>query len=78
MRPCVTLHMCNYSSSQRYAYMLGGGRLEASSRSCSTWVAVGDVTSASQLPSPHGHSSQHPPGLSPADLVRSVNKKVNY
>ncbi|CAB0016703.1 unnamed protein product [Nesidiocoris tenuis] len=68
------------SRTQRYSYMTGDGRLEASSRSCSTWVAVGDVTSASQLPSPHGHPSNPHPSLSPADLVRSVNKKVrqNY
>ncbi|CAB0016697.1 unnamed protein product [Nesidiocoris tenuis] len=63
------------SRTQRYSYMTGDGRLEASSRSCSTWVAVGDVTSASQLPSPHGHPSNPHPSLSPADLVRSVNKK---
>ncbi|KAF6200276.1 hypothetical protein GE061_006579 [Apolygus lucorum] len=68
------------SRTQRYSYMAGDNRLEASSRSCSTWVAVGDVTSASQLPSPHGHPSNPHPGLTPADLVRSVNKKVrqNY
>nr|XP_014272108.2 uncharacterized protein LOC106678222 [Halyomorpha halys] len=63
------------SSAQHYSYMIGG-RLEASSRSVSTWVAVGDP--ASQLPSPHGPSA--PVCLTPADLVRSVNKKVrqNY
>lgn len=62
--------------------------LDHASRSCSTWVAVGDVASTSQLPSPHGGSEQptlttpHPPTIpfTAADLVRSVNKKVrqNY
>ncbi|XP_055307670.1 uncharacterized protein LOC129571836 [Sitodiplosis mosellana] len=37
----------------RYGYMKDSARL---SRSCSTWVAVGELdTSTSQLPSPHGH-----------------------
>ncbi|XP_075222387.1 uncharacterized protein LOC142325022 [Lycorma delicatula] len=69
-------------------------RLEHASRSCSTWVAVGDVASTSQLPSPHGGQSQSttcttsttqqttppPPSFTAADLIRSVNKKVrqNY
>lgn len=44
-------------------------RLE--SRSCSTWVAVGDI---SQLPSPQ--ASEAPAALTAADLVRSVSKKV--
>nr|CAD7439900.1 unnamed protein product [Timema bartmani] len=55
------------------------------SRSCSTWVAVGDVASTSQLPSPHGGQSSTapvnaPPAFTAADLIRSVNKKVrqNY
>ncbi|KAL1115963.1 hypothetical protein AAG570_005458 [Ranatra chinensis] len=66
---------------QRYGYVVGGGRLEAASRSCSTWVAVGDA--ASQLPSPHPHHlplAPPQPAFTPADLVRSVNKKVrqNY
>uniref|UniRef100_T1J1C1 Uncharacterized protein n=1 Tax=Strigamia maritima TaxID=126957 RepID=T1J1C1_STRMM len=52
-------------------------RLEYASRSCSTWVAVGDMSSTSQLPSPNGP----PPGgvtptITAVDLVRSVNKKV--
>lgn len=57
-------------------------RLEHASRSCSTWVAVGDVTSTSQLPSPHGgHTTSNtpappPPAITAADLIRSVNKKV--
>ncbi|KAJ8667089.1 hypothetical protein QAD02_008751 [Eretmocerus hayati] len=33
--------------------LLEQARLEHASRSCSTWVAVGDVASNSQLPSPH-------------------------
>lgn len=41
------------NSIQRCGYMLDA-RLDHTSRSCSTWVAVGDVASSSQLPSPHG------------------------
>jgi len=63
------------------------GRLDANSRSLSTWVAVGDVEeSNSQLPSPHVElnkgfpSADHNTHFTPADLIRSVNKKVrqNY
>ena len=74
------------SSCQRSAYLLQQNmRLDNASRSCSTWVAVGDVSSTSQLPSPHAiatvpvsQDSRSPcgPSFSPADLVRSVNKKV--
>jgi len=49
------------------------------SRSCSTWVAVGDVSSTSQLPSPQGRTHLGPNGgssFTPADLIRSVNKKI--
>lgn len=48
--------------------------LGAASRSCSTWVAVG----GSQLPSPQ-RGAPAPP-LAPADILRTVNKKVrqNY
>ncbi|XP_049790299.1 uncharacterized protein LOC126195714 [Schistocerca nitens] len=55
-------------------------RLEPASRSCSTWVAVGDVASTSQLPSPHGAPPPPVPAFTAADLIRSVNKKVrqNY
>ncbi|CAN7938374.1 unnamed protein product [Ixodes hexagonus] len=59
------------------------GRLDYASRSCSTWVAVGDVSSTSQLPSPQGLPASTnatggdvSPGFTAADLVRSVNKKV--
>lgn len=59
------------------------GRLDYASRSCSTWVAVGDVSSTSQLPSPQGlpaptnaTGGDASPGFTAADLVRSVNKKV--
>lgn len=61
-------------------------KLDNASRSCSTWVAVGDIPSTSQLPSPHGGAvpsavltSNTPacgPSFTPADLIRSVNKKV--
>lgn len=79
------------NSLQRCGYMLDNPRLEQASRSCSTWVAVGELASTSQLPSPHGGpainaaglplcSSTPPPAFTAADLIRSVNKKVrqNY
>ncbi|XP_054259295.1 uncharacterized protein LOC128984030 [Macrosteles quadrilineatus] len=74
------------STVQRTSYLLDHPRLEHASRSCSTWVAVGDVSSTSQLPSPHGgHTTTStpappPPFFTAADLIRSVNKKVrqNY
>ncbi|KAK6639415.1 hypothetical protein RUM43_007688 [Polyplax serrata] len=75
------------SALQRTGYLLDHARLDHASRSCSTWVAVGDVASTSQLPSPHGgHSippaptAAPPPVFTAADLIRSVNKKVrqNY
>lgn len=60
-------------------------RLEAVSRSCSTWVAVGEPL-GSQLHSPQTHSafsgaestvgSTFGPSLTPMALVQSVNKKV--
>lgn len=45
------------NSFQRCNYMLESARLDHTSRSCSTWVAVGELASTSQLPSPHGHCS---------------------
>lgn len=69
---------------QRSGYLIDHPRLEHASRSCSTWVAVGDVASTSQLPSPHGgHTTATappptPPSFTAADLIRSVNKKVTY
>ncbi|KAI4459729.1 hypothetical protein MML48_6g00004367 [Holotrichia oblita] len=76
------------NSLQRSGFLLENARLDHTSRSCSTWVAVGDVASTSQLPSPHGgHSTTAPPASTPppptftaADFIRSVNKKVrqNY
>jgi len=63
------------------------GRLDANSRSLSTWVAVGDVqSSTSQLPSPQVEMTKgfpcadYGPTFTAADLIRSVNKKVrqNY
>lgn len=44
--------------SQRYAvseHALDGKSRTRLFRSCSTWVAVGELASTSQLPSPHGH-----------------------
>ncbi|KAK0075732.1 hypothetical protein PV325_006449, partial [Microctonus aethiopoides] len=78
-------------SAYRNGMLLEQARLDHTSRSCSTWVAVGDIASTSQLPSPHGggggaggstnqpssmlHQHHHIP-FTAADLVRSVNKKV--
>lgn len=62
-----------------------GARLDANSRSLSTWVAVGDVEEVnSQLPSPHVEMSKGFPSgdqhnqWTAADLIRSVNKKVRH
>ncbi|XP_037786822.1 uncharacterized protein LOC119582550 isoform X4 [Penaeus monodon] len=53
-------------------------RLDPTSRSCSTWVAVGDVASTSQLPSPQARpGSLESPAITAADFIRSVNKKVD-
>ncbi|XP_029156862.1 uncharacterized protein LOC114929477 [Nylanderia fulva] len=44
---------------QRNTLLLEHARLDHASRSCSTWVAVGEpVASTSQLPSPHGGATQ--------------------
>jgi len=51
-------------------------RLEASSRSLSTWVAVGDTSATTQLPSPQARGGSATPNFTPADLVRSVNKRI--
>ena len=67
-------------------YLWGGTRLDTNSRSLSTWVAVGDVEDNvnSQLPSPHVETTKGFPGdntnlaLSPADLIRSVNKNIRH
>ncbi|KAJ1526106.1 hypothetical protein ONE63_009269 [Megalurothrips usitatus] len=87
-RPSVSEPALN--SLQRLGFIMEQHQLNRTSRSCSTWVAVGDVVSTSQLPSPHGgHSlaapaatalTPGPPSFTPADLIRSVNKKVrqNY
>lgn len=80
------------NSLQRSGFLLENARLDYTSRSCSTWVAVGDIASTSQLPSPHGgHASTKnmsvghqattgstppPPAFTAADFIRSVNKKV--
>ncbi|KAI4501287.1 hypothetical protein M0802_003660 [Mischocyttarus mexicanus] len=47
---------------QRNNLLLEHARLDHASRSCSTWVAVGEpVASTSQLPSPHGGAAQEQP-----------------
>ncbi|GFY49648.1 uncharacterized protein TNIN_386491 [Trichonephila inaurata madagascariensis] len=59
-------------------YDMPYGRLEYTSRSCSTWVAVGDVSTTSQLPSPQtlaNYASEHPE-ITAIDFVRAINKKV--
>ena len=71
------------STSEVALLELPQGRLDHASRSCSTWVAVGDVASSSQLPSPTGRPggrSTDTSGFTAIDLIRSVNKKVrqNY
>ncbi|XP_034234697.1 uncharacterized protein LOC117641463 [Thrips palmi] len=92
-RPSVSEPALN--SLQRLGFLMDQHQLNRTSRSCSTWVAVGDLVSNSQLPSPHGGHSLAPPAaptlaapanvpatpsFTPADLIRSVNKKVrqNY
>ncbi|XP_050529900.1 uncharacterized protein LOC126899253 [Daktulosphaira vitifoliae] len=68
------------------AVTTGGRVLDNTSRSLSTYVAVGDMIPMSQLPSPNRHSGslqKNYPSLSTfstTDLVMSVNKKVrqNY
>lgn len=48
-------------TAQRNTLLLEHARLDHASRSCSTWVAVGEpVASTSQLPSPHGGTAQEP------------------
>lgn len=44
------------NSAQHFGYTLEKSRLDQTFRSCSTWVAVGELASTSQLPSPHGYS----------------------
>lgn len=78
------------NSLQKSGFLGDHSRLDHTSRSCSTWVAVGDVASTSQLPSPHGgHSATAttavapvgtppPPAFTAADFIRSVNKKVGF
>ncbi|XP_015915816.1 uncharacterized protein [Parasteatoda tepidariorum] len=59
-------------------YDMSYGRLEYTSRSCSTWVAVGDMSTTSQLPSPQtlaGYATEHPE-MTAIDFVRAINKKV--
>lgn len=59
-------------------YDMPYGRLEYTSRSCSTWVAVGDVSTTSQLPSPQtlaSYAAEHPE-MTAIDFVRAINKKV--
>ena len=54
-------------------------RLEPMSRSCSTWVAVGDVVSTSQLPSPQARFGGNDcPAITAVDFIRSINKKVCF
>ncbi|KAL1403179.1 hypothetical protein pipiens_019481 [Culex pipiens pipiens] len=78
------------TSFQKAGYLFDHPRLDHTSRSYSTWVAVGELASTSQLPSPHGgqSSNQVPticnstptPSFTVSDLISSVNKKIrqNY
>lgn len=52
LRPAISELALN--SLQRCGYMLD---TRLTSRSCSTWVAVGELASTSQLPSPHGYTT---------------------
>lgn len=52
IRPAISELALN--SLQRCGYMLD---TRLTSRSCSTWVAVGELASTSQLPSPHGYTA---------------------
>ncbi|XP_058117479.1 uncharacterized protein LOC131285984 [Anopheles ziemanni] len=74
---------------QKVGYLFDHSRLEHASRSYSTWVAVGELASTSQLPSPHGGqaapvptltSTNTAPSFTVSDLISSVNKKIrqNY
>ncbi|EAT40316.1 AAEL007929-PA [Aedes aegypti] len=75
---------------QKAGYLFDHPRLDHTSRSYSTWVAVGELATTSQLPSPHGgqSSNQVPticnttptPSFTVSDLISSVNKKIrqNY
>lgn len=86
LRPAVSALALNSAHCDKF--FIEQAHIDHASRSCSTWVAVGDIASTSQLPSPHGGTSQqistslHPQPIpfTAADLVRSVNKKVrqNY
>ena len=54
-------------------------RLDYTSRSCSTWVNLGDpVLSTSQLPSPQAQSGKQmdSPTITSIDFIKSINKKV--
>lgn len=54
-------------------------RLDYTSRSCSTWVNLGDpILSTSQLPSPQAQSGKQidSPTITGVDFIKSVNKKV--
>lgn len=78
------------NSSLKSDYLLQQNfKFDNTSRSCSTWVAAGDLclSTISQLASPHTSNipstnllttfkSPGVPTFSPVDLVRSVNKKV--
>ncbi|XP_022253975.1 uncharacterized protein LOC106469031 [Limulus polyphemus] len=74
LRPSTSeLALCDWEQ-----FDLSNARLDNTSRSLSTWVAVGDVASSSHMASPlpqfqFGSLSSN---ITPAELVRSVNKKV--
>ncbi|XP_014208535.1 uncharacterized protein LOC106639437 [Copidosoma floridanum] len=69
LRSAVSSHGLDLA--HRNGFLLEQARLDHASRSCSTWVAVGDIPTTSQLPSPHGGTTRelHPPAQQPASLV---------
>ena len=61
-----------------YSWAGAGPRLDANSRSLSTWVAVGDVDEVnSQLPSPHVEMIKVEGGINNLKLLRRINFTAN-
>ncbi|XP_034194901.1 uncharacterized protein LOC117611100 isoform X2 [Osmia lignaria lignaria] len=60
-------------TAQRNTLLLEHTRLDHTSRSCSTWVAIGEpVANTSQLPSPHGGAAQEQQNQQQSSNSRSV------
>ncbi|XP_022250927.1 uncharacterized protein LOC106467103 [Limulus polyphemus] len=74
LRPCSSeAAVCDWGK-----YGLQNVGLDGTSRSLSTWVAVGDVLSTSQLPSPQPSSGpfEEVTSITASEFVWSVNKKA--